>query len=189
MFQGNNQPGVMLAGAVRSYLGRYGVRAGTRAVVVTTTDGAYRAALELAKGGIEIAAIADLRAKSPTARRKLRAMRVSRSSPARTCAGRGAACAYPASTSTGATWPATSCSCRAECFAPAVHLFSQSRGRLTWSDATRAFVPSVSAERAHPAGAGRGIFGLSAALADGAAAGLAAARAQADTRHPRCGSR
>jgi sarcosine oxidase subunit alpha len=27
-------------------------------------------------------------------------------------------------------------------FAPSVHLFSQSRGRLTWSDAARAFVPS-----------------------------------------------
>ena len=36
---------------------------------------------------------------------------------------------------------------------------------------------SVAAERAHPAGAGRGVYGLSAALADGAAAGLAAARA------------
>jgi len=66
-------------------------------------------------------------------------------------------------------------------FAPSVHLFSQSRGRLTWSDAARAFVPSSSVERERSAGACRGIHGLSAALADGAAAGLAAAEA--------CGSR
>ena len=60
---------------------------------------------------------------------------------------------------------------------PSVHLFSQSRGRLTWSDAARAFVPSLSAERERSAGACRGVYGLAAALADGANAGLAAAKA------------
>ena len=176
VFPGNDRPGVMLAGAVRSYLGRYGVRAGTRAVVVTTTDGAYRTALELAKGGIGIAAIADLRAKSPdgaaqaardagievitgaNVRGTRGGLRVSRID----IDGRRLACDLVLMSGG---------------LAPAVHLFSQSRGRLTWSDAARAFVPSISAERAHPAGAGRGVFGLSAALADGAAAGLAAARA------------
>ena len=62
-------------------------------------------------------------------------------------------------------------------WAPSVHLFSQSRGRLTWSDAARAFVPSASAERERSAGACRGVYGLAEALADGAAAGVAAATA------------
>jgi sarcosine oxidase subunit alpha len=176
VFPGNDRPGVMLAGAVRSYLGRFGVRAGTRAVVVTTTDGAYRTALELAKGGIEVAAIADLRAKAPdgagnaardagievlagaTVRGTRGGLRVSRID----IDGRRLACDLVLMSGG---------------FAPAVHLFSQSRGRLSWSDAARSFVPSQAAERAHPAGAGRGVYGLSAALADGAAAGLAAARA------------
>ena len=61
--------------------------------------------------------------------------------------------------------------------APSVHLFSQSRGRLTWSDAARCFFPLQSAERERSAGACRGIYGLSSALADGAAAGCAAAQA------------
>ena len=61
--------------------------------------------------------------------------------------------------------------------APSVHLFSQSRGRLAWSDAARCFVPSQSAERERSAGSCRGVYGLAAALADGAAAGLAAAKA------------
>ena len=61
VFPGNDRPGVMLAGAARSYLRRYGVRAGTRAVLVTATDAAYLAALDLHAAGVEVAAIADLR--------------------------------------------------------------------------------------------------------------------------------
>jgi sarcosine oxidase subunit alpha len=62
VFPGNDRPGVMLAGAARTYLRRYGVRAGTRAVVVTTNDAAIDAARDLEAAGVEIAAVADLRA-------------------------------------------------------------------------------------------------------------------------------
>ncbi|MGH8244314.1 MAG: 2Fe-2S iron-sulfur cluster-binding protein, partial [Steroidobacteraceae bacterium] len=61
VFPGNDRPGIMLAGAARTYLMRYGVRVGTRAVVATAADGAYRVAADLEAAGIEIAAIADLR--------------------------------------------------------------------------------------------------------------------------------
>ena len=176
VFPGNDRPGVMLAGAARSYLARYGVRTGTRAVLVTTTDAAYGAALELAKGGVAIAAIADLR---------------SRASGAAADAARDAGIEVLEGASVRGTRGGHRVSSididsrRFACdlvlmsrgHAPAVHLFSQSRGRLSWSDAARCFVPSQAAERSHPAGAGRGVFGLAAALADGAAAGLAAARA------------
>ena len=47
VFPGNDRPGVMLADAARTYLNRYGVRVGNRAVVVTANDAAYRTALEL----------------------------------------------------------------------------------------------------------------------------------------------
>jgi sarcosine oxidase, subunit alpha len=60
-FADNDRPGVMLAGAARTYLNRYGVRAGRRAVVMTTNDSAYAAALDLHAAGVEIAAVADLR--------------------------------------------------------------------------------------------------------------------------------
>jgi sarcosine oxidase subunit alpha len=62
-------------------------------------------------------------------------------------------------------------------FTPCVHLFSQSRGKLQWSEAAQAFVPESSAERERSAGACRGVQGLAAALEDGANAGAAAARA------------
>jgi sarcosine oxidase, subunit alpha len=58
-----------------------------------------------------------------------------------------------------------------------VHLFSQSRGRLRFDDATQTFLPGQSVERERSAGACRGVYDLVAALADGAAAGEAAAKA------------
>ena len=64
VFPGNDRPGIMLAGAAQSYLHRYGVRAGSRAVVVTATDSAYRVALDLQAAGVEIAAIADVRSRA-----------------------------------------------------------------------------------------------------------------------------
>jgi sarcosine oxidase, subunit alpha len=61
-FAGNDRPGVMLAGAARAYLDRYGVVAGRRAVVFTNDDGALLAARELAAAGVAIVAVVDPRA-------------------------------------------------------------------------------------------------------------------------------
>jgi sarcosine oxidase subunit alpha len=60
-FADNDRPGVMLAGAARTYVNRYGVRPGRRAVVMTTNDSAYAASLDLHAAGVEIVAVADLR--------------------------------------------------------------------------------------------------------------------------------
>ena len=62
---------------------------------------------------------------------------------------------------------------------PSVHLFSQSRGKLAFDEASQAFVPDVSAQAERSAGACRGVFALAEALADGAAAGAAAVGAPA----------
>jgi len=85
VFPGNDRPGIMLAGAARTYLRRYGVRAGSRAVVVTSNDSAYQAALELREAGIEIAAIADLRERADGACRGRRRVPESRSSSPQSC--------------------------------------------------------------------------------------------------------
>ena len=50
VFPDNDRPGIMLAEAARGFCARYGVKPGTRAVVATAHDSAYRAALELARG-------------------------------------------------------------------------------------------------------------------------------------------
>ena len=60
-------------------------------------------------------------------------------------------------------------------FTPSVHLFSQSRGKLQWNEELKAFVPGAAAECERSAGACRGVYDLAEVLADGAAAGAAAA--------------
>ena len=61
VFPGNDRPGVMLADSAKVFANRYAVRPGSAAVVFTTHDAAYGAALDLARAGVRIAAIADLR--------------------------------------------------------------------------------------------------------------------------------
>jgi len=54
VFADNDRPGIMLAGAVRSYLNRYAVSAGNRAVIFTNNDSAYRTALDLRGAGVHV---------------------------------------------------------------------------------------------------------------------------------------
>ena len=49
VFGGNDRPGVMLAGAVRTYVNRYGVAPGRRAAVFTDNDDGWRTAADLAR--------------------------------------------------------------------------------------------------------------------------------------------
>ncbi|GIV00709.1 MAG: sarcosine oxidase subunit alpha [Actinomycetota bacterium] len=53
-FAGNDRPGVMLAGAVRTYLERYGVLCGERAVVLSTNAWGHESALALAAAGASV---------------------------------------------------------------------------------------------------------------------------------------
>lgn len=54
-------PGVMTTTAARRLLSRYGVLPGSRAVVVTRDDHAYRVALQLVEQGMDVACVADYR--------------------------------------------------------------------------------------------------------------------------------
>jgi sarcosine oxidase subunit alpha len=58
---------------------------------------------------------------------------------------------------------------------PAVHLFSQSRGKLAFDEALDAFLPGVSAQAERSAGAAKGVYDLGQCLAGGFAAGAEAA--------------
>ena len=61
VFPNNDRPGVMLASAVSTYVNRYGVAPGSRAVLFTNNDSAYRTALDLASSDVEVSAVVDLR--------------------------------------------------------------------------------------------------------------------------------
>ena len=63
VFDGNDRPGVMLAGAAQTYLNRYGVKVGNRPAILTSHDSAYHAAFDLADAGVNVAAIIDTRAR------------------------------------------------------------------------------------------------------------------------------
>ena len=60
-FAGNDLPGVMLGSAVRSYLNRFGVAPGARAVVFTASDDGWATARDLAASGVAVAAVVDPR--------------------------------------------------------------------------------------------------------------------------------
>ena len=59
-FSDNDRPGVMLSGAARLYLDRFGILPGARAVVFTTNHAGYDAASALADAGVEVAAVIDV---------------------------------------------------------------------------------------------------------------------------------
>lgn len=61
VFRNNDLPGVMLASAAQRLIYRYAVKPMQRAVVLTANSDGYQAALDLAKHGVEVKAIADLR--------------------------------------------------------------------------------------------------------------------------------
>ncbi len=62
VFRNNDLPRVMMGTAAQRLIRLYGVRPGTRAVVATANDDGYGVALDLADAGVQIGAIADLRA-------------------------------------------------------------------------------------------------------------------------------
>jgi sarcosine oxidase subunit alpha len=187
VFPGNDRPGIMLAGAARTWLNRYGVLPGTRAVIVTASDEAYAAARELQAAGVFVAVIADVRARESSAaaaaraqgipvlqavtvlgtggRRRVNTIRLARLEHGVIAEQYVQPCDVVL-TSGG--------------FTPSVHLFSQSRSRLRWDEALQAFLPGAPTERVRCAGACRGVLDLAAALADGRSAGTAAAREAMD---------
>jgi sarcosine oxidase, subunit alpha len=67
LFAGNDLPGVMLSGGALRLAALYAVRPGTRAVVATVCDRGLEAALALREAGVELAAVADLRATGSSA--------------------------------------------------------------------------------------------------------------------------
>ena len=182
VFPGNDRPGIMLASAARTYLNRYGVRPGTRAVLVTATDEAYAVALELQRSGTFVAAIADVRgADGPAAARAREAgIPVWTRATVLGTSGRQRVRSIQLAQLEGGEPTTTQLQ---PCdlvlisggYTPSVHLYSQSRGKLQWDVGLQAFLPGTPAERVRSVGACRGEFALEAALADGAAAGSAAA--------------
>ncbi|WP_406690444.1 sarcosine oxidase subunit alpha family protein [Saccharopolyspora sp. ID03-671] len=181
VFPGNDRPGTMLAGSARTYLHRYGVLPGRRAVVFTTNDSAYAAAIDLHDAGVEIAAIVDVR---PVVSTVWAARCVERGIPIHhRC---GVIGTSGDARVTGATLQRVDDGTTSELdcdvllvsggWNPAVHLHSQSRGTLRYSAEIAAFVPDRSADGVRSIGAAAGVLGTYDCLRTGSEAGSDAAR-------------
>ena len=189
VFPHNDRPGIMLAGAARHYLGVHAVLPGRRVVVATSCDRAYRAALDLHAAGATVVQVIDLRAEVDGAwSQRLQQAGIPLWASARVLDTQGGKRLRAVRVARVDREGQIFDTCTLHCdlllmsggYAPSVHLFSQSRGRLQYAEALQAFVPQQSAEHERSAGACRGSFELAAALREGALAGheaLQAARA------------
>jgi sarcosine oxidase subunit alpha len=65
VFEYNDLPGILLAGAIRRYANRHAVAAGRRIVFATNNDSAYVAALDLASAGVAVPLLLDSRDEVP----------------------------------------------------------------------------------------------------------------------------
>ncbi|MDQ6619976.1 MAG: sarcosine oxidase subunit alpha family protein [Pseudomonadota bacterium] len=183
-YANNDLPGTLLASAAGTYVTRFAVRPGTRAVVFTNNDSAYAAALQLHSAGVTIAAIVDVRSETVAASALCREAREQGLPIRHACVVQGARGAQRVSSvdvATLAGGPTEAIACDLVCVSggwnPAVHLFSQARGKLRFDEAIAAFVPDASPLRILPAGGANGCFELAHALVQGHHAGASAAAA------------
>lgn len=152
-FPNNDRPGVMMAGAVRAYVNRWGVAPGHRVAVFGNTDDVERTARDLEAAGIEVAAVLDsrkgARVVGTTGRHGLQSIIVE---------------------DQGQVF-----NVEVDCLAvtggwnPTVHLTCHMNGRPVWDEAIASFVPSAGAvPNLVTAGACHGVFDTMGCLADAA---------------------
>jgi len=187
IFDGNDRPGIMLAGAVRSYLNRYGVIPGRNAAVFTNNNAAWQTAFDLYHSGGGIAAIIDTRPQIEPAFRSWaneRGIPVFTNSVIDGTEGRKrieriAIRGLESESRVSATAVEVACDllCVSGGLSPNVALFAQSRGKLRHDPETAAFRPGQSWQKERSAGLCNGTFDLAERFAEGSRAGAEAADA------------
>ena len=159
-FGKNDRPGIMLAGAVRTYANRFAVTPGKTVAVFTNNNDGWRTAHDLSAKGVNISAVVDTR--SIPAPMHLPGVAVVMGGEVATTTGRGGI--NRITLSTGQTIPAD-CLAVSGGWNPNVHLTCHQRGRPTWNDEISAFVPGDDLPVGmRVAGAAAGHLSLSGAL-------------------------
>ncbi len=195
VFADNDRPGVMSADAVLQYLRRYAVLPGQEVVVATSHDSAYETAIALLRAGAAVLVVDARPEIVPAARPALDlGARVVTGSAVLRAGGRTGVRWADVGPASADTWDDVAERVAADLVAvcggwsPAVHLFSQSGGKLLWDSAASAFLPNTSRQKPHLAGAVSNCADLAACLESGHQAGVSAARAlhaSSDLRAPR----
>jgi len=145
VFANNDRPGIMLAGAVRTYINRYGVAPGQRAVIFTSNDSTKPLEADLQRAGISLEAIIDVRTGQAIVD---------------TVAESGVALESVIVVPLTGNHNRREIQCNLLCvsggFNPALHLFSQAQGRLRYDDGLACFVPEAPIDGVEVIGAASG---------------------------------
>ncbi len=181
VFGENDRPGVMLAGAARTYVNRFAALPGRSAVVFANNDTARDVVVDLAAAGVEVKALVDPRPEIPSALREAAGKVgahlfaggvVTRATGGKTVSGVIARSADGTTSRIACDLVAVSGG-----FSPSLHLATHLGGRPVWNEAIAAFVPGNPPPRMAVAGAAMGNYGLADCLAEGARLGAEAAEA------------
>ncbi|WP_296235571.1 sarcosine oxidase subunit alpha [uncultured Pseudomonas sp.] len=188
VYANNDVPGNMLAGAVSTYVRRYGVAPGQELVLSTNNDYAYRVVLDWLDAGRQVVAVADARSNPRGAW-----VEEARARGVRILTGSAVVEARGSKRVTGAricaidvkahkvTSPGEVVDCdlivSSGGYSPVVHLASHLGGRPEWREDILGFVPGPGngIQQRIDAGAVNGVFALGDVLANGFEAGAKAA--------------
>ncbi|MFF4275172.1 sarcosine oxidase subunit delta family protein [Streptomyces sp. NPDC001536] len=185
-FPDNDRPGVMLASSARTHVNRHGALPGRHAVVLTTNDSAYAAALDLKAAGVDIAAIVDTRPDPGEWAQRARqagievlpghAVTGTEGEPRLT-----AVTVAPYGDSAGQREFAADLLLVSGGWNPVAHLYSQAGGKLRYDETLGSFVPDACRQTVEVVGSANGTLDTADVLAHGAAAGARAIEAEGYT--------
>jgi len=190
VFRNNDVPGVMLASAAQRLMYRYAVKPMSKAVVLTANREGYDAALDLARFGIEVAAIVDLRTdgdeSTPVRRAREAGIEilpghcVAEVAAAQDAVAAALVCPFFGDGSADRS-RARTIACDGVLmsvgFAPAANLLYQAGAKMRYTRDVEQFVPATLPAGVFAAGRVNGVYELDERIRDGERAGLEAARA------------
>ena len=171
IFNNNDRPGIMLSSAVKKYVDFYGVVCGKNIMVFTNNDSGYETAISLIEKNVNLNCIIDIREESSSklikktkslgikiywqhtivntyGYKKLKQVQVMRLSND--------------NSSVAGQKKIINCDCLAVSggWTPAVHLFTQSGGKLTFRDKDKVFLPGIAQSDQISVGSCNGDFEL-----------------------------
>ena len=179
VFGNNDRPGIMLAGAVRTYLNRFGVASGSNAIVFVNNDDAASTVSELAAAGVSVSALVDPRpVMSPVVES------LAKKTGIRVISGGSVERALGSKSVSGAeirlqdgsllTLPCDLIAMSGG-WNPSVHLTTHLNGRPVWNSSIAAFVPGAVPPGMAVAGSASGALSLADAITMGDSFGQDAA--------------
>jgi methylglutamate dehydrogenase subunit C len=170
VFGGNDRPGVMTASAVATYVNRFAVTPGNRAVVFTTSDSGWATTLDLLAAGVKVVAVVDPRSDpgSPAVIKVRQAeVEILTGAVVTDAYGKMVNAVDVRSAKGDIRRIETDLLAVAGGWNPSIGIASNLGDRPVWSEAIQAFVMATPSPAMIPIGAAAGHFSLREALTDG----------------------